>query len=75
MQTNEVDIQQHNSDKPILSILFGAISWFINMADFSHIDQAILAPLAHIAAFGSGFIAIILGLISIKEKSEKYFKN
>jgi hypothetical protein len=75
MQTNKVDIQHHHSDKPILSILFGAISWFINMADFSHADQAILAPLAHTAAFGSGLVAIILGLISIKEKADKYIKK
>ncbi|RUP38235.1 MAG: hypothetical protein EKK63_12710 [Acinetobacter sp.] len=68
----------HHADYPLLSVVFGAISCsvqlFANVTidKATQIDQVLLSPIAHIAAAGSGIIAIVLGLISIYEKAKKW---
>lgn len=66
----------YHNEYPILSVFFttisGSITYFMNHVELSKIDASFIAPMAHLAAFGSGCIAIILGLISIYER---YFKK
>jgi hypothetical protein len=68
--------ENHHSDYPILSVFFtaisGGITWMINNINLAEVDAAIIAPLAHLAAFGSGCFAIILAVLSIYER---YFKK
>ena len=66
----------YHNEYPILSVIFtsisGGITCIMNNVDLSKVDAAIIGPLAHLAAFCSGCIAIILGLLSIYER---YFKK
>lgn len=66
------DLNTDHSNYPMLSILFAVISWAIAAIDIVALDQSILEPLAHLAAFSSGVIAVVLGCISIKEKLFKH---
>lgn len=58
-------------DYPILSIFFSAITWTLAVINVTALDGNYLLPLAHVATICSGFIAVTLGLISIRDK----FKN
>lgn len=63
-----MDINHDTHNYPMLTVFFTALSWIIAAVDFVALDQSIFEPAAHIAAFASGTVAVVLGCLSIREK-------
>lgn len=63
-----LDINDHTHNDLMLTVFFTALSWIIAAVDFVALDQSIFEPAAHIAAFASGTVAVVLGCLSIREK-------
>lgn len=63
-----LDINHNTHNDLMLTVFFTALSWIIAAVDFVALDQSIFEPAAHIAAFASGTVAVVLGCLSIREK-------
>lgn len=61
-------MEQHNSDYPLLSFFFSILTWSLAAFNATALDNCVLLPVAHLATILSGSVAVVLGCISIKDK-------
>ena len=67
-----------HSEFPLLSIIFAILSWYtysMSWFDIKDLDNGYLLPATHLVTICSGTVAVVLGVISIRDKQKKKRKS